>query len=367
MSLGSGIGGVVGGVLGFFIGGGTWIGALYGASLGFGAGLWIDPIKTNSNVAKPDTSELSVPTSSEGIPVPDALGITQASGNIFYYGSPRSEEVKEKTESGKGGGSREYVSGHKYFLTFAIGVLMGRIDDLYCIYENNNALWEAGTDPGQSLNVSSAVNGKVTLTVPDRGTIDFYFGTSDQTANATLTSETGYAIGYKNFAYAVFKDFMIGLNNNRVGALEFVFKKLPQMGASGWEPIGSYDYNPAYAAQYMLSNMAGIDSDLIDSSSFSSGAQTLYNENLGISLYCGNDSSILDYVESVFAHIRGSFYISTEGKLAFKLYRKDVAISAMMTIDEEDILEDVELDRDSYADTDNELVATYSKAEEESE
>lgn len=341
MSTGGIIGTIAGGAIGFVIGGP--LGAAVGAGLGLAAGMVIDPIEPD--IAKPEPAQLSVPTAMEGAPIPDVLGISQLSGNFIWYCCPRAEEVKE--DAGKGG-SGEVVTGYKYYLFFAIGLCRGPVDTLYCIYDGDTLLWEG------PLHLSDATNGKVSISVENRGIIDFYFGTQDQTPNSFMSGNTGYSISYKGLCYAVFENFMIG-QYNRVGNLQFVIKKRPEYSFSTLKNIGDYNYNPAHAIYHLLVTDAGLPPDKIDEQSFADAANTLSQENLGISILMKEEKPLIRYIETICQHIRACLYVNAEGKIAIRLYRKDVPVEDMIKVTEDDILEEIGLERQNMIEAKNEV------------
>jgi len=342
VSIGGLVGTVVGGAIGAVIAGP--VGLAVGAGIGLAGGMLIDPVEPD--IAKPDPAQLTAPTAREGTPVADALGTVQLSGSFIWYCCPRSEEVKEDA-GGKGGGG-EVVTGYKYYLSYAIGLCRGPVDVLYCIYEGDNLLWEG------PLSIGDATQGHVTISVEDRGEIDFYFGTSDQVANSFMHEKTGYALPYKGLCYAVFRDFMIG-QYNRVGAFKFILKKRPEYAFSAAQNIGDYNYNPAHALYHLLVRDVGLSSDRIDEQSFSDAADTLLTEGLGISIPMRMERPLIRYIESICQHIRACLYVNAAGKIALRLYRKDVAIEDMLVITEDDVLEEIGLERQNMIEAKNEV------------
>ena len=357
MSIGSGVGLVVGGVIGYVIGGPA--GALEGAFIGMGVGggiqMLVDPIEPN--VAKPDPAQLAAPTAHEGAPIADALGLVQMSGNFIWYCCPWTKKIKEDS-GGKGGGGGKVVKGYKYYLSFAIGLCRGPVDVLYCIYEDDKLLWEG------PLSLSDATYGHVTISVEDRGEIDFYFGTTDQVADSFMSGKTEYALPYKGICYAVFRDFMIG-KYNRVGRFKFLIKKRPAYSFDSYQNIGDYNYNPAHALYHLLATDVGLSDDQIDDQSFSDAADTLHTEQLGVSVPMKMEKPLIRYIESICQHIRACLYVNAAGKIALRLYRKDVETENMLIIDENDVLEEIGIERQSMIDAKNEVQVRTNTITEE--
>lgn len=344
MSTGGIIGTVVGGAIGLVIGGP--IGMLIGAGIGMAGGMVIDPIEPD--VAKPDPMQLTAPSAQEGIAVADVLGTTQLSGNFMWYCCPYSKAIKEKVGGGGCRGSKKITTGYEYYLSFAIGLCRGPVDTLHCIWEGDKVLWNG------PISLGEATNGHVALSVEDRGTIDFYFGTDDQPFNSFMKKKTGVELYYPGLCYAVFRGFMIG-NVNRVNMFQFIIQKTPSYGFNVDNYIGDWNYNPAHAIYHILVNGVGLPPDMIDDQSFSDAADTLAAEGLGISIPMKLEKPPIRYIESICQHIRACLYTNAAGDIAIRLFRKDTGAEDMVVISEEDLLEEVGVERQSLVETDNEV------------
>ena len=144
MTTGQIVGTIVGAVIGYFTGGAGWYLAgsiLLGASAGYAAGSALDPVAPDvPGAGQSATGELDVTLADEGIVIADALGTVKGTGNIFWYGGHRVVEIKEKVSGGKGGGSKKVVTGYKYYLSWAMGLCIGPIDELISIFQNNDPI-----------------------------------------------------------------------------------------------------------------------------------------------------------------------------------------------------------------------------------
>ena len=193
MSWGSVIGAVGGGVIGFILGGP--VGAFYGASLGFAIGMYVDPITPDvTPVGAPDTSEL-VMSGEVGTPVYDLAGTAKIIGHLLCYGGEHAEAEEEEVEGGKGGGGSEsYVTGYKYYMSWAVGIAVGQVDTLLAVYENDDIVWEGEL-------ACPASGGQETITLDGMGSATFYFGTDDQALNSkvgAIIDDASWNIPYRN-------------------------------------------------------------------------------------------------------------------------------------------------------------------------
>lgn len=106
---------------------------------------------------------------------------------------------------------------------------------------------------------------------------------------------------------------------------------------AGIQVNGRPDMNPAHIIRECLTDpdwgLGYADSD-IDSTSFTAAADTLYDEQLGMSLLWDRQKSIEDFIQDVVRHIDASLYVSrTTGKFVLKLVRDDYDVGDLITLD----------------------------------
>lgn len=364
MTTGQIVGVVVGAVIGYFTGGAGWYLAgsiLLGASAGYAAGSALDPVAPDvPGAGQSATGELDVTLADEGVVIADALGTVKGTGNIFWYGGHRVVEIKEKVSGGKGGGSKKVVTGYKYYLSWAMGLCIGPVDELISIFQNNDPVWQ-----GNELRTDS-VNGVTTITIDEVGTLYFYFGTNDQLANSEMGtlifSELGQTFNtpYKNLCWVYFKDCSLG-SYNRVPTYKFVFRKSPTFSFNEVNRIGYYDYNAVHAIYYLLTSCNEIDSSMIDEDSFSSAADVLGLEGRGISIYFGEERKTITYIESLVTHINAILQFEADGKFHITLIRDDIDVADMPSFDESDFVEPIAIRRNTWAETNNDVKVQYAK------
>ena len=364
LTLGQGIGIVVGAVIGAYTGGAGWYLAgsiLLGATAGYAVGSAIDPVAPDvPSAGQSATGELDVTLADEGIVIPDILGTVKATGNIFWYGGSRIVEVKEKVSGGKGGGSKKVVTGYKYYLSWAMGISIGPVDEVISIFQNENPIWQ-----GNELR-SNTTNGMTTITIDDLGTLYFYFGTSDQLENSymgdLILSELGssYNPPYNNLCWVYFKDCNLG-SYNRVPTFKFVLRKSPTFSFNENNRIGGYDYNPIHAIYHLLTNGAEIPTTMIDEDSFSDSADALTLEGRGISLYFGEERSAITYAESIITHINAILQYENDGLFHMTLIRDNVDEGDMESFSEEDFIEPPIIKRSTWDETNNDIKVQYAK------
>ncbi|MCK4777456.1 MAG: hypothetical protein KAS39_03700, partial [Actinomycetia bacterium] len=359
MSMGQIIGGVVGGVIGYMVGGPT--GAMMGASLGAGIGGMIDPLEPDSpSPGQPDIANLDMTTAQEGSVIMDFLGTTKLAGNIIGYFGSRVEEITEEQESGGKGGSdsKEVVVGLEYHLSWIVGLGVGPIDEVYTILSNDKVVWSG------NLLRSEAVDGKSTVTLEGMGSMTFFFGGTDQVADATIGAEFGTTTNpsYRGLTYAFFNDCSLG-NYNRVPTVRFVLRKTPVFGFNANNVISTYDYNPAHAIWYLLANQCELDTAWLNTTYFSNFASDIAgsDEKRGVSMLLKHQEAG-KFINSILQHVHGIMpYGDDSGQFEPALIRASASTSALTLITDLDCLEPPDLTSMSYMDTINDVKVQYSQ------
>jgi len=360
MSTGMIIGGIVGAVIGFVVSGYNPYGAYIGFTIGAGAGALIDPIAADMPVpGQPELGNLNISTSDEGVPIKDVLGTTKiASGNIIWHCCQRVVEETEEADGGKGGGGTQTVhAGWEYFVSWALGLCMGPVDTLYTVYNGDDVVWSG------ELNCP-ATGGEETIVLEGMGSMTFYFGTNDQVANTTISSELADSTlntPYRYLCWAFFDDCSTGVREC-IPTMKFVLKKSPVFAFNANEVVGIYDYNPAHAIYYILNTLLEIPIAYLDgASSFSDQADTLLTEERGISVLFGSQISAMSYIESILGHIDGIIRWGNDGKFHPKLIRADEVVEDLPSFNENQMLDTLKMERRSWYDTLNEVKVQYTE------
>jgi len=314
MSLGNLFSGISGAVVGFFAGGGP-TGAIIGFCIGLGMSVAMDALMPDiPSPGQPQTAELAFPTAEEGKSIPDVLGTTKLSGNIFQYFGNRKKIIKKKHGKSKG-----TVVRIDYYLSWAMGICLGPVDALYTIFAGDDVMWE-GTltrpETGGVEIIALGYEGVEGQEGRELGNIYFYFGTDDQGINSDMQSEISNTPAYRGFCYAFFDDCFIG-TYNRVPSIKFVLKKTPALDFNANHAIGEYDYNPIHAIWYIFTNemMAMLPEEFLDETTFSDTADTIYTEERGVSILFDRQQTSLAYLETLLNHIGAIIRYSCSGDL----------------------------------------------------
>ena len=364
------IGGVVGAIIGYVIGGPY--GAFVGFSIGAGIGSYIDPfIPDVPQPGAPDKAELNFNKNEYGAVIPEVLGTTKIAGNILENYLNSVKELTETQEIG-GKGGKEYVTyttGYEYYEYWILGICVGPIDSLLAIYKDDILLFEGELENDGSASVSFNIEGF--------GTISFYWGNDNSDFHGGGGASDGrgeHPMAYRNMCHAHMRKCYLG-KYNRIPTLEFVVRKNPDQTymdntnkdvttlIGDGEGIDLYwadfFYNPAHAIYDILYNKLGLSNAWIDTASFNAAAITLKAEGMGICINFNREYSANQYVETLLKTIRGALVYTTEGKFRLMLMRSTDSTSSLITLDEEDFLDDPSIERKGWLDTINELKIQY--------
>jgi hypothetical protein len=372
---------------------GGWIGAAYGAVIGFVIGAIVGPggiagLLADSQVpGAPDLQKVSFTSNTIGTPVCDVLGTTKLTGTLLYFGGERNEAQTQDTGGGGcGGGGETVITGYKYYMSWAIGLCVGPVDELLTVFRNDEVVWSGNLVRPES-------GGEETIVIPDFGSMTFYFGTDDQVCDFELLEtfpgfsgtlldrmqqlvlymqfvqegpvlSIPYHLNHRGLCWALFKDCYIG-DYNRMPTMRFVLRKTPTQTFSEFNAIQSLDYNPAHALWYILHNMNGLPETWLDEDDFAEVASTLAVEGRGISMCLSTQQSAMDYLETINGHIDGILRYGGDGKFHPKLIRDDYTVGDLPLIDESVVLDDPAFSRKSWIDTINEVKVQYSKIDME--
>jgi len=208
---------VVGGAVGFVLGGPS--GAILGANLGgMAAGAFFAKTQRIQLPTQegPRLADLRAQTSTYGNMISKVYGTMRIAGNVIW--ATDIKEVKtEKTSTqtgggGKGGGGKTTTSQttvtYEYFITLAIALCEGPIDEVIRVWADSKVLTE---------DVLSAAQGKYNVHLGDEDQL------IDDIMSKYLTAGTIPA--YRGMAYVVIEDFPLAEYGNRIPNFTFEIRR----------------------------------------------------------------------------------------------------------------------------------------------
>ncbi len=208
---------VVGGAVGFVLGGPQ--GAILGANLGgMAAGAFFAKTQRINLPTQegPRLADLRAQTATYGNMISKVYGTMRIAGNVIW--TTDIKEVKtEKTSTqtgggGKGGGGKTTTSQttvtYEYFITLAIALCEGPIDEVIRVWADSKVLTE---------DVLSAAQGKYNVHLGDEDQL------IDDIMSKYLTAGTIPA--YRGMAYVVIEDFPLAEYGNRIPNFTFEVRR----------------------------------------------------------------------------------------------------------------------------------------------
>jgi len=208
---------VVGGAVGFVLGGPQ--GAVLGANLGgMAAGAFFAKTQRINLPTQegPRLADLRAQTATYGNMISKVYGTMRIAGNVIW--ATDIKEVKtEKTSTqtgggGKGGGGKTTTSQttvtYEYFITLAIALCEGPIDEVIRVWADSKVLTE---------DVLSAAQGKYNV----------HLGTEDQLIDDIMSKylPAGTIPAYRGMAYVVIEDFPLAEYGNRIPNFTFEIRR----------------------------------------------------------------------------------------------------------------------------------------------
>lgn len=129
------------------------------------------------------------------------------------------------------------------------------------------------------------------------------------------------------------------------------------------ETIDQVDLNPAHIIRECLTDpdwgMGYAESD-IDDTSFMAAADTLYDEQMGISLLWDQQSSIESFINEIIKHIDAVLYVDrSNGKFVLKLIRDDYDAGTLLVLDDSNIQKVVDLSRPTFGELTNSVTVIF--------
>lgn len=103
------------------------------------------------------------------------------------------------------------------------------------------------------------------------------------------------------------------------------------------------DMNPAHIIRECRTSRlfgSALDESKLNDTSFKAAADTLYDENFGLSFLWNRESDVNEFIDTVLEHIDGTLYEDfSTGKLCLYLIRNDYDVETLLTLDKSNIKE----------------------------
>lgn len=295
-------------------------------------------------------------TNQSAQPIPVLWGIRKVGGTyITDLFQRKSKAIKQEVGSGKS--KTKVTTGYNYYASFALSLCMGPVDSIRAIYGNDDLIWSGNVARGGSDSAQIATS---------LGNIRIYWGTTTQPVDGTLAS---YGVGaekmpaYRGICYAVAQQLFFGESTsppNLTFVLERNLNLLPVSAHSVSDdaviPEVIYDLltSPVYGA--------AVPASIIDKDSFTAAGNQTITEDLTASPLLDSSTDMKSAMGDLLSYVNGG--ISTvNGKIHFMLQR--AATGDVPSIGLDDMLEEPNITRPSWADTWSDTRLTFTDRDRE--
>ena len=128
---------------------------------------------------------------------------------------------------------------------------------------------------------------------------------------------------------------------------------------------GYFDYNPAHAIWYLLTQ-AGFPEALLNETSFLAAAVEIHQNGIpggqgGISALLRDTIEVKDYIKQLLAHANGLLVWGNDGKLHLILIRDNYYVEDLPVVNENVIVEHPHINREAWPETYGEISIQYNK------
>lgn len=282
---------------------------------------------------------------------------------------------------GKSGGAKQKVA--DYYMSIHFRMCHAPLDALLGIYIGEKIAWSGNMTAGGEIPIyQPSLFGGVKKEGGAVGLVRYLPGgpsqvmPNDLAARMGLTSAT--CPGYRALASLFFRGsggtfgsrgFLWSSNNPYLKSVWAKGRRKPR-GINQSIGLIGVDANPAHIIYECLTDtdwgQGGAPSG-IDTASFETAAQTLYNEGFGLSLMWTKQADIESFVSEILDHIQATLYVNPRnGLMTIKLIRDDYVIDDLPVLNA-DNSKITQFDRKAWGETVNEVVVTWTNPENEQE
>ena len=293
-------------------------------------------------------SDFGLPTADSARAVSVVFGTVLVQGpNIVWAGDFEADPIRQTTGLKIRGlkiSKRRATVGYRYFAGIHF-VVSHTVEKLLAIFVDDDILTVTDLDDNASFNIDEpnrfgGREGSGGL----RGTFDVMFGAPDQGANDYLTSQVNFVPGYRGLLSVVLNRFYLGnspmfppwsflvqrVNTNLQGESIWYPEKAGIFSQEGTDGLQEFingtdedgnpnppsvatpeviDLNPAHIIYSVLTELIGIPASRIDDTLFRAAADTLYDEQFGLSYVWDDASSYDDFIRRVVDHIDATLHV----------------------------------------------------------
>lgn len=283
-----------------------------------------------------------------------------------------------------GGGSSQTI-GFRYFMGLHMVICHGPVTTLHDVYVGKRKVFSSGHLP-------TSVNKEVFLQAAELfggdekeggifGIMDVEMGDVNQTQNTYLVNQLGSNTpAFKGVTSVVFRaNRNTNLGNyisSSGGGYLAAISPYPKPWAFDISDIPGGSFNPtkqdinggANGGHIIYDCLTNSDWGLgleildIDTASFTSSTDTLFDENFSLSLMYAQQSQMEDFIQEILNHVNGVLYNDRRtGKFIFKLIRDNYDVNTLPIFNETNISSLISFERPAFGEMVNEITLKYRK------
>jgi len=342
--------------------------------------------------------DFNFPTATEGRPVPLVWGRVKLKGpNLIWYGNFRKQAVSEEISTGLFS-SDTVTTAHRYYIGMQFALCLGQVDALHGVWVNEKQVYDGDLlHEGQASIVETELfggeeHGQGGLF----GTITFYDGRSDQSADPYIASQQSPSTAYRGTCYAVWEvDPTLSLfavpgldwirnnlqspyagwlgNSTNLYPWAFEVSRIPDglnmaSADAGAEEPNPGDANPINVLYEILTNTdwgLSIPSSDIDVTNFQEAASTLADESNGFSMVLDSETEITELISELQRQFDGSLYFDRpQGQWRIRLARGGYDVETLPVLNENTVADLKEFTRQTWEETTNQVRVAFVDRED---
>lgn len=316
--------------------------------------------------------DFDLPTAELDRPLPVVFGTKRITGpNVLWHGDLANTRIKQRTLFSS------TTVGFRYHLGMHMGLGYGPLDKLTRIEVGDKLLWSGNVTASTNIDVDEQeLFGGDKKEGGMSGRIAVMMGEETQAANAYLASVIDSPMpAFRGMFGLVWER---GAASGYVGNTPYLkpWAVTVTRILSGWnEDIVWYEdkaaigdaMNPAHIVYQVLTDPRfgqGTIPAQIDTDSFETAADTLFDEGFGLNLLWNQSAKVDDFLQIVIDHINGVLAIDpASNQYVLKLFRNDYDAEALDIFDASNIERMDSLQTQTWGETVNELTITYTDPE----
>lgn len=254
-----------------------------------------------------------------------------------------------------GGSSKKQTVGYQYYLGAHMALCHGPVDKITRIAVDDREAWSGSVTDNTDIHINKPeLFGGEKREGGIRGRVAIMMGGLTQTADSYLVNTLpGLVPSFRGVVSAVLAKVYMGNNpylkpwawrvqrihTRRIDGQRQWYDEKAEIGGAG----SSGTMNPAHIIHDCLTDPEwgmGYNEADIDSASFVTAANQLYNEGFGLCLLWSRQITIEEFVVNVLAHIDGAVYVDRHsGQFVLKLIREDYDPNTLPVLDENNIID----------------------------